>query len=146
VPAVPQRIYLYNRQVLTGEQGLPASPQLAPFRVGAPDTDLLLLTSDVSALLEKASSPLLRALPDFERQFLRNLKRYCLLSISSYFFSYSSNISHFNAPSSTVHLQLHITKSPSTIWNFSFYINSVLVLNSLSSSIILNCFSGANTT
>lgn len=33
--------------------------------------------SDVSALLEKASSPLLRALPDFERQFLRNLKRCC---------------------------------------------------------------------
>lgn len=75
MPTVPQRIYLYNRQVLTGEQGLPASPQLAPFRVGAPDSDVDLSTSDVSALLEKAASPLLRALPDFERQFLRNLKR-----------------------------------------------------------------------
>ena len=106
---MPQRIYLYNRQVLTGEQGLPASPQLAPFRVGAPDTDFDLSTSDVSALLEKASSPLLRALPDFERQFLRNLKR-CRLS-SNYSYSYSS-FSHFNVPSSTVFLQLRITESP----------------------------------
>jgi hypothetical protein len=119
---VPQRIYLYNRQVLTGEQGLPASPQLAPFRVGLPDTDVDLLTSDVSALLEKASSPLLRALPDFERQFLRNLKRYRLLSIYSYFYSYSySYISHWNTSLSTVYLQLQLTKSPE---NFSFYLNS----------------------
>ena len=107
---MPQRIYLYNRQVLTGEQGLPACPQLAPFRVGLPDTDVDLSTSDVSALLEKASSPLLRALPDFERQFLKNLKRYCLSSIYSY-----SCFTYFKAPSSTVHLQLHITNSPSTV-------------------------------
>lgn len=74
----PQRIYLYNRQVLTGEQGLPAPSRLPPLSVGAPAVDDPSMgnISDVSALLEKASSPLLRALPDFERQFLRNLKRW----------------------------------------------------------------------
>ena len=73
----PQRIFLYNRQVLTGEQNVPPSPLLFPMIVGVPDVDdvTIGLTSNVSALLEKASSPLLRALPDFERQFLRNLKR-----------------------------------------------------------------------
>jgi hypothetical protein len=53
--------------------------RLPPLSVGTPDVDAdpsMGTISDVSALLEKASSPLLRALPDFERQFLRNLKRY----------------------------------------------------------------------
>lgn len=80
----PQRIFLYNRQVLTGELRLPQTLRLLPYEVGPPDTpseseSVAASTSDVSALLEKASSPLLRALPDFERQFLRNLKRYFIL-------------------------------------------------------------------
>ena len=73
----PQRIFLYNRQVLTGELRLPQPPRLAPTEIGVPDVESVAGASDVSALLEKASSPLLRALPDFERQFLKNLKR-CL--------------------------------------------------------------------
>ena len=80
----PQRIFLYNRQVLTGELRLPQTLRLLPYEVGPPDTpseseSVAASTSDVSALLEKASSPLLRALPDFERQFLRNLKRYLIM-------------------------------------------------------------------
>ena len=73
----PQRIFLYNRQVLTGELKLPQCPRLSPQEIGEPDAEFApAFTSDVSAVLEKASSPLLRALPDFEKQFLKNLKRY----------------------------------------------------------------------
>ena len=72
----PQRIFLYNRQVLTGELGIPQCPRLSPQEIGTPEPESApAFTSDVSAVLEKASSPLLRALPDFEKQFLRNLKR-----------------------------------------------------------------------
>ena len=72
----PQRIFLYNRQVLTGELGIPQCPRLSPQEIGTPEPESApAFTSDVSAVLEKASSPLLRALPDFEKQFLLNLKR-----------------------------------------------------------------------
>jgi hypothetical protein len=65
---------------------LPSDSRLLPYKVGEPEIDQSVGSSDVSALLEKASSPLLRALPDFERQFLRNLKK------GEYFLSISDQI------------------------------------------------------
>jgi hypothetical protein len=71
-----QRIFLYNRQVLTGEIVHPLETRLPPYEVGtAVEIAGERESSDLSRLLEHVSSPLLRALPDFERQFLKNLKR-----------------------------------------------------------------------
>ena len=74
-----QRIFLYNKALLTGDTMIAeaADIRLPPHDLIIPEPVLELESSatDASQLLDKSSSPLLRALPDFERQLLRNLKR-----------------------------------------------------------------------
>jgi len=78
-----QRLFLYNKALLTGDATTAAAAaesadvRLPPYELIIPEPVLEAETSatDASQLLEKSASPLLRALPDFERQLLRNLKR-----------------------------------------------------------------------
>ena len=75
-----QRIFLYNKQTLMGDAKSQTTVEvrLPPYDMNFPEPVMDMSTStgyELSMLLDKSSSPLLRALPDFEKQLLRNLKR-----------------------------------------------------------------------
>ena len=75
-----QRIFLYNKQTLMGDAKSLTNMEvrLPPYDMNFPEPVMDMSTStgyELSMLLDKSSSPLLRALPDFEKQLLRNLKR-----------------------------------------------------------------------
>jgi hypothetical protein len=82
-PPPPQRIFLYNKRFLVDDSTTTndALVRLPPHELNIPEpaVDDLAATStgayDLVIRLSAASSPLLRALPGYERQLLANLKR-----------------------------------------------------------------------
>lgn len=78
-----QRIFLYNRKVFSEEACVPLETRLKPYdiltpvAIGAPPVE-------IAILLEDSNSPLLKALPGYERHFLTNLKKGILLYIYIY--------------------------------------------------------------
>jgi hypothetical protein len=78
-----QRIFLYNRQMLSGLPRQPLDVRLQPYEILPIEEMGHAMSTNVAALLEQDPSPLLKALPDFERQFLRNLCRGKALAATS---------------------------------------------------------------
>ena len=78
-----QRIFLYNRQMLSGQPRQPLDVRLQPYEILPTEEVGHAMSTNVAALLEQDPSPLLKALPDFERQFLRNLCRGKALAATS---------------------------------------------------------------
>ena len=82
-PPPPQRIFLYNKRFLVDDSTTTSDAlvRLPPYELNIPEpaADDLAATStgayDLVIRLSASSSPLLRALPGYERQLLANLKR-----------------------------------------------------------------------
>lgn len=68
-----QKIFLYNRRVFTDNDFVPLPTTIKPNKL--PDVDLSNLELSIASFsLDSAASPLIRALPDYERRYLTQIK------------------------------------------------------------------------
>lgn len=71
-----QRIFLFNRRIFTDDTYHPVDVKLVPYEVSIPNISIETTSEFSQKLLESSiNSPLLKALPDYESQYKRNLEK-----------------------------------------------------------------------